>query len=170
MLLTCKFNSNYVSLLSATDSTEAVLYYGYWLPGYRQDFLYNKLRFVYLDDVLGASPNHEQHLVDLRLVLEKLQQHGFVLIGEKCQFGVAELDYLGHHVTASGIQPMACRGSYGEVSVAEDSWPAANFFGHGQLLQKVPACSCSKAKAADRGAKRRPGSPARLDSGHGDSF
>jgi Reverse transcriptase (RNA-dependent DNA polymerase) len=65
--------------------------------------------FVYLDDVLVASPNHEQHLVDLWLVLEKLQQHGLVLNGEKCQFGVTELDYLGHHVTASGIQPMACR-------------------------------------------------------------
>jgi RNase H-like domain found in reverse transcriptase/Reverse transcriptase (RNA-dependent DNA polymerase) len=65
--------------------------------------------FVYLDDVLVASPNHEQHLVDLWLVLEKLQQQGLVLNGEKCQFGVSELDYLGHHVTASGIQPMACR-------------------------------------------------------------
>jgi RNase H-like domain found in reverse transcriptase/Reverse transcriptase (RNA-dependent DNA polymerase) len=65
--------------------------------------------FIYMDDVLVDSPNHEQHLVDLRLVLEKLQQHGLVFDGEKCQFGVAELNYLGHHVQASGIQPMACR-------------------------------------------------------------
>jgi hypothetical protein len=47
--------------------------------------------------------------VDLGLVLERLQQHGLVLNAEKCKFGVAELDYLGHHMTATGIQPMAGR-------------------------------------------------------------
>jgi RNase H-like domain found in reverse transcriptase/Reverse transcriptase (RNA-dependent DNA polymerase)/Integrase core domain/Integrase zinc binding domain len=65
--------------------------------------------FVYLDDVLVASPTHEQHLVDLELVFARLQQQGLVINAEKCVFGVQELDYLGHHVTASGVTPMQSR-------------------------------------------------------------
>ena len=65
--------------------------------------------FVYLDDVLVASPDHEQHAVHLREVLSRLSKHGLVLNAEKCQLGVPELDYLGHHVSASGIQPIVDR-------------------------------------------------------------
>jgi RNase H-like domain found in reverse transcriptase len=38
-------------------------------------------------------------------VLSRLQQQGLVLNIEKCQFGVAGLDYLGHRVSTSGIRP-----------------------------------------------------------------
>ena len=38
--------------------------------------------------------------------MERFRQHGLVLNAEKCQLGVAELDYLGHHVSASGIRPI----------------------------------------------------------------
>ena len=62
--------------------------------------------FVYLDDVLIASRTHEEHQQHLREVLERFRQHGLVLNAEKCQLGVAELDYLGHHVSASGIKPI----------------------------------------------------------------
>ena len=65
--------------------------------------------FVYLDDVLVASPSHEQHAVHLREVLSRLSEHGLVLNAEKCQLGVPELDYLGHHVSASGIRPIVDR-------------------------------------------------------------
>jgi Reverse transcriptase (RNA-dependent DNA polymerase) len=65
--------------------------------------------FVYLDDVLVASETVEQHLEHLREVLGRLQDHGLVLNVDKCQFALAELDYLGHHVSASGIRPMAAK-------------------------------------------------------------
>ena len=65
--------------------------------------------FIYLDDVLVASPNHQQHSKDLEAVLQRLEEHGLVLNVEKCQWGVTELDYLGHHVTASGISPIKDR-------------------------------------------------------------
>jgi Reverse transcriptase (RNA-dependent DNA polymerase) len=61
--------------------------------------------FVYIDDVLVASPSPELHVQHLEEVLSRLQQQGLVLNVEKCQFGVAELDYLGHRVSASGIRP-----------------------------------------------------------------
>jgi hypothetical protein len=65
--------------------------------------------FVYIDDVLVASASPQLHLQHLEEVLTRLQWHGLVLNMEKCQFGVAELDYLGHHISASGIKPMLSR-------------------------------------------------------------
>jgi hypothetical protein len=56
---------------------------------------------------LVASSNHQEHTAHLTEVLSRLQKHGLVLNAEKCQLGVSELDYLGHHVTASGVRPIA---------------------------------------------------------------
>ena len=65
--------------------------------------------FVYLDDVLVASPTHQEHVQHLEKVLQRLETHGLVLNAEKCQLGVKELDYLGHHVSATGITPIIGR-------------------------------------------------------------
>jgi hypothetical protein len=65
--------------------------------------------FIYIDDVLVASVSHEQQLKDLQQVLERFQQHGLVLNMEKCEVGVRELDYLGHHITPTGIRPIISR-------------------------------------------------------------
>ena len=65
--------------------------------------------FVYLDDVLVASVDHEEHVQHLHTVLSLLKQHGLVINKEKCVLGVEEVDYLGHRVSASGIRPLAYR-------------------------------------------------------------
>ena len=62
--------------------------------------------FCYLDDVLIASVSHQEHVAHLREVLTLLQQHGLVLNGEKCELGKSQVDYLGHHVSSTGIQPI----------------------------------------------------------------
>ena len=62
--------------------------------------------FLYIDDVLVASPTAEQHERDLRNLFGALKQFGLVVNSSKCEFGVREIDFLGHHVTADGIQPM----------------------------------------------------------------
>ena len=62
--------------------------------------------FCYLDDVLVASATREEHVLHLKQTLERLQKHGLVLNGEKCVLGVAEVEYLGHVVSASGIKPL----------------------------------------------------------------
>jgi hypothetical protein len=36
----------------------------------------------------------------------KLREYGLVLNLEKCIFGQTEIDFLGHHVTAGGVQPL----------------------------------------------------------------
>ena len=61
--------------------------------------------FVYLDDILIASPNKKQHLEDLRTVFSILEQNGLTVNRKKCVFGKSQLDFLGHFVDADGIRP-----------------------------------------------------------------
>ena len=61
--------------------------------------------FVYLDDILVASPNMAEHLKDLRKVFEILDQNGLTVNRKKCVFGKTSLDFLGHYVDATGIRP-----------------------------------------------------------------
>ena len=62
--------------------------------------------FVYLDDVLVASPTKEQHERDLRQLFSALQRFGLVLNINKCTFGVRELEFLGHSVSERRIRPL----------------------------------------------------------------
>jgi hypothetical protein len=62
--------------------------------------------FIYMDDILVASRDVESHLQHLRLLLEKLREFGLVLNVEKCQFGRKEVDFLGHHISAAGAEPL----------------------------------------------------------------
>ena len=62
--------------------------------------------FVYIDDVLVASPSFDQHLKDLENVFRRLQQHGLLLRPDKCRFGVTSVEFLGHMVDAEGIRPL----------------------------------------------------------------
>jgi Reverse transcriptase (RNA-dependent DNA polymerase)/RNase H-like domain found in reverse transcriptase len=61
--------------------------------------------FSYLDDVIVAS-TPEDHAAALGSVLQWLKDSGLVLNLEKCQFGLSEVNFLGHKVTADGIQPL----------------------------------------------------------------
>ena len=63
--------------------------------------------FVYLDDILIASGDEEEHARHLNLLFDRLEQHGLVVKPSKCIFGgVSQIDCLGHHVTADGISPL----------------------------------------------------------------
>jgi len=56
--------------------------------------------------VLVASATPEEHTIHLTEVLERLQSKGLVLNEEKCVLGMAEVEYLGHLVSARGIKPL----------------------------------------------------------------
>jgi len=62
--------------------------------------------FVYLDDLLVASSSKKEHERDVRAVLDRMKKHGLVLNLEKCVFGVPEVEYLGHQVSAAGLSPL----------------------------------------------------------------
>lgn len=62
--------------------------------------------YAYIDDVLVASSNQEEHTQHLQMVLERLEKHGVVINPAKCELGVSKLQFLGHQVDKDGIQPL----------------------------------------------------------------
>lgn len=62
--------------------------------------------YSYLDDILVASENEEQHKKDIQTVLQRLSDYGIVLNVDKCEFGKNQLNFLGFLVTAAGIAPL----------------------------------------------------------------
>ncbi|BES93979.1 multicellular organismal development [Nesidiocoris tenuis] len=66
------------------------------------------LHFVYsyIDDLLIASTSHEEHLDHLNQLFTRLNEHGLCINIAKCEFGVPEVSFLGHHVSKNGIAPL----------------------------------------------------------------
>jgi Reverse transcriptase (RNA-dependent DNA polymerase) len=62
--------------------------------------------FCYLDDHLIASRTLDEHLQHLRTYFQLLQDNGLQINPAKCVFAVAEVDFLGHRVSAAGISPL----------------------------------------------------------------
>ena len=62
--------------------------------------------YTYLDDILVASKDKDEHLCHLRQVFTRPQDYGIQLNASKCVFGVASLEFLGHHVDQHGIRPL----------------------------------------------------------------
>ena len=62
---------------------------------------------VYLDDLLVTSPDHCMHKKHLKILFTRLAEYGIIIGPDKCQFGTTELSFLGHHVSAAGISPLA---------------------------------------------------------------
>ena len=62
--------------------------------------------YVYIDDVLIASANAEEYKQHLQLVFNHFREYGVIVNPFKCQFGVAQLDFLGHRVNSQGICPL----------------------------------------------------------------
>lgn len=62
--------------------------------------------FAYIDDILVASSNPQDHERHLRELFQRLQQFGLVVNPQKCVFGSSQLEFLGHHISALGIRPL----------------------------------------------------------------
>ena len=62
--------------------------------------------YAYIDDLLVASDDMQQHEQHLRLLFTRLQQYGVVVNPSKCSFGLTELVFLGHHIDQEGIRPL----------------------------------------------------------------
>ncbi len=62
--------------------------------------------FAWVDDIVICSRNHEEHVIHAQQVLQALQDNGLVIHAEKCVWGVQELEYLGHKISAEGGLPL----------------------------------------------------------------
>ena len=66
----------------------------------------NNFTFTYLDDVLVLSETYNNHLHHLSVVFEKFQKAGLKIKLSKCQFFKSHLHYLGHRISANGLEPL----------------------------------------------------------------
>ena len=60
---------------------------------------------VYIDDILVTGKTIEEHLSNLKAVLTRLEESGIKLKRNKCSFLLPSVEYLGHHISADGVQP-----------------------------------------------------------------
>ena len=65
-----------------------------------RDFVFN-----FIDDIIVHSPDMQTHLVHLAKVFELLNTYGLTINVAKSKFALPEVDFLGFHVSASGISP-----------------------------------------------------------------
>lgn len=62
--------------------------------------------FAYVDDLLVASSTPVEHTNHLRLLFQRLSDHGIIINAAKSEFGRSELDFLGHRLDRHGIRPL----------------------------------------------------------------
>lgn len=61
---------------------------------------------AYLNDILVASSDPEQHKEHLRLLCQRLKYYGISINASKCVFGAQEVNFLGHKISADGVMPL----------------------------------------------------------------
>lgn len=67
-----------------------------------RDFL-RKFVLVFFDDILVYSSSLDVHVVHLEQVFNRLQLHSLKVKESKCSFGVPQVEYLGHVISARGV-------------------------------------------------------------------
>ena len=77
---------------------------------------------LYLDDIIIFSKTFEEHITRLRNVFQKLSDAGLKLNAKKCCFFQTSVKYLGHMVSAKGVE--ACPD---KVKVVKE-WPIPTSF------------------------------------------
>ena len=80
-------------------------------PAYFQKLINDVLRgcnfaMGYLDDIIIYSRNEKEHLEHLEEIFKRLKTAGLKLKLEKCCFFKRHIQYLGHLISAEGIQPL----------------------------------------------------------------
>lgn len=63
-----------------------------------------KFVLVFFDDILIYSQSWGEHMKHLRRVMELLRQNSFVARRSKCEFGVRQVEYLGHVISENGVE------------------------------------------------------------------
>ncbi|UYV61001.1 hypothetical protein LAZ67_1003054 [Cordylochernes scorpioides] len=62
--------------------------------------------FVYIDDVLIASKNENDHIQHLHTIFKRLSDHGLTVNISKSVFRKPSLEFLGHIIDNKGIKPL----------------------------------------------------------------
>ena len=96
--------------------------------------------YAYIDDILVASTDQQQHEEHLRQLFARLSEFGVVINPDKCQFGASSLDFLGHRVSEQGISPLEEKiTAVRDFSQADHAASASRISGACQLLSQIRA-------------------------------
>ena len=60
--------------------------------------------YCFIDDILVYSKTRAEHARHLKLVLRSLREHQLYAKFSKCQFWLSQIAFLGHVISAQGIQ------------------------------------------------------------------
>jgi len=62
---------------------------------------------VYLDDIIIFTKGTvARHVVEVAMVLQRLEDAGLTLNAKKCEFAATTIKYLGHELSPDGVRPM----------------------------------------------------------------
>ena len=80
-------------------------------PAYFQKLMTSILKdfpfaIVYLDDIIIFSKTPQEHLSHICMIFEKLKLANLSMKKSKCSLFSKEIQYLGHILSATGIQPL----------------------------------------------------------------
>ena len=76
------------------------------MTGLLKDFPF---AIAYLDDIIIFSKTPQEHLSHICMVFEKLKSANLSMKKSKCSFFSKEIQYLGHILSATGIQPLPAK-------------------------------------------------------------
>ena len=110
-------------------------------PGYFQEIMFqltNDLKgvAVYLDDILVSGATAEDHLQNLRALLQRLQDKGLRCRLEKCIFAQPSVEYLGYQLSQSGISKSTKVDAVLEMPPPKDVPSLRSFLGSVQFYSK----------------------------------
>ena len=110
-------------------------------PGYFQEIMFqltNDLKgvAVYLDDILVSGATAEDHLQNLRALLQRLQDKGLRCRLEKCIFAQPSVEYLGHQLSQSSISKSTKVDAVLEMPPPKDVPSLRSFLGSVQFYSK----------------------------------
>ena len=64
------------------------------------------MRYFADDVVIWSTDDEEEHMRRVHVVLERLHAKGVQISPKKCKLGMQRLEFLGHIVSADGVEPM----------------------------------------------------------------
>ncbi|XP_071142173.1 uncharacterized protein [Mytilus edulis] len=67
--------------------------------------LHTRICYIYLDDLIIFSKSIDEHLVRLERIFQRLRDVGLKLSPKKCSFLQRRVKYIGHIVSADGVEP-----------------------------------------------------------------
>ena len=85
---------------------QAPAYFQELMTGILKDFPFT---IAYLDDIIIFSKTPQEHLSHICMVFRKLKSANLSMKKSKCSFFSKEIQYLGHILSATGIQPLPAK-------------------------------------------------------------